>query len=289
MQSIPFPDKESIHNLLKEAKIEYKEMTHEKLDTVQQGLEYFSKNKPEVENYTFLKNLFLKNKAGGFYLLSVHNETNTDFKSLTKLFKAKSGNIRNAEEDKMDNYLHVKHGSLSPFAILNATEEQRKEISFHFDAAIQSEYVAVHPMDNTATVFLKKEDLLKLLKDKGIQVNLTDFKIKEEEKKTEEKKKEKKEKKPEEKKGNKDEDINVVGMTVKKEENFPDWFSEVITKSEMIDYYDISGCYILRPWSYEIWERIQAFLDERFKKYGVKNAYFPMFVSEKALCKVKLN
>jgi len=51
----------------------------------------------------------------------------------------------------------------------------------------------------------------------------------------------------------------------------------------MIDYYDISGCYILRPWSFLIWEEIQRFLDGNFKTLGVQNAYFPLFVSEKAL------
>ena len=51
----------------------------------------------------------------------------------------------------------------------------------------------------------------------------------------------------------------------------------------MIEYYDISGCYILRPWSYAIWEQIQAFFDGEIKKLGVQNAYFPLLVSEKAL------
>ena len=48
----------------------------------------------------------------------------------------------------------------------------------------------------------------------------------------------------------------------------------------MIDFYDISGCYILRPWSYSIWEAIQDFLDGQIKTLGVQNCYFPMFVSE---------
>ena len=51
----------------------------------------------------------------------------------------------------------------------------------------------------------------------------------------------------------------------------------------MIDFYDISGCYILRPWSYSIWEQIQSFLDGLIKTLGVQNAYFPIFVSERAL------
>lgn len=51
----------------------------------------------------------------------------------------------------------------------------------------------------------------------------------------------------------------------------------------MIEYYEISGCYILRPWAYAIWERIQGFFDGLIKEIGVENAYFPLFVSERAL------
>lgn len=51
----------------------------------------------------------------------------------------------------------------------------------------------------------------------------------------------------------------------------------------MLEYYDISGCYILRPWSYFIWETLQKYLDDLFKTQDVENAYFPIFVSKKAL------
>ena len=51
----------------------------------------------------------------------------------------------------------------------------------------------------------------------------------------------------------------------------------------MIEYYDISGCYILRPWAYSIWESIQGFFDGHIKKLGVQNAYFPLFVAKSAL------
>ena len=63
-------------------------------------------------------------------------------------------------------------------------------------------------------------------------------------------------------------------------ENFSEWYSQVIVASELIDYYDVSGCYILRPLSsfsakltsraYNIWERIQEFLDSKIKASGVK-------------------
>ena len=61
----------------------------------------------------------------------------------------------------------------------------------------------------------------------------------------------------------------------------------MITKSEMIEYYDVSGCYILRPWAFSIWDTIKNFLDEEIKKLGVENCYFPIFVSRLALEKEK--
>jgi prolyl-tRNA synthetase len=74
-----------------------------------------------------------------------------------------------------------------------------------------------------------------------------------------------------------------LGVEAKKETQFADWFTQVVKRSEMIEYYDISGCYILRPWSFSIWEQIQSFFDTEIKKLGVKNSYFPLFVSKKAL------
>ncbi|XP_060102446.1 bifunctional glutamate/proline--tRNA ligase isoform X11 [Heteronotia binoei] len=78
-----------------------------------------------------------------------------------------------------------------------------------------------------------------------------------------------------------------LGLEVKKEENLSEWYSQVITKSEMIEYYDVSGCYILRPWAYAVWEAIKEFFDAEIKKLGVENCYFPMFVSQAALEKEK--
>ncbi|XP_054836691.1 bifunctional glutamate/proline--tRNA ligase isoform X2 [Eublepharis macularius] len=78
-----------------------------------------------------------------------------------------------------------------------------------------------------------------------------------------------------------------LGLEAKKEENLSDWYSQVITKSEMIEYYDVSGCYILRPWAYSVWEAIKEFFDTEIKKLGVENCYFPMFVSQGALEKEK--
>ncbi|VDM20391.1 unnamed protein product [Hydatigera taeniaeformis] len=74
-----------------------------------------------------------------------------------------------------------------------------------------------------------------------------------------------------------------LGMEVKKEDDPAEWYTQVIKKSELLEYYDISGCYILRPWSYFIWSQIQSYFDKAIGALGVDNAYFPMFVSKGAL------
>ena len=55
----------------------------------------------------------------------------------------------------------------------------------------------------------------------------------------------------------------------------------------MIDYYNVSGCYILKPPSWHIWERVQDYLNKRIKSIGVKNCAFPLFVSQDVLEKEK--
>lgn len=55
---------------------------------------------------------------------------------------------------------------------------------------------------------------------------------------------------------------------------------QVIVRGELVEYYDISGCYIIRPWAYRIWEAVQKFFDDGIKRLGVENCYFPMFVSQ---------
>ena len=296
-----YPDRDSIAKLLSDEKIPNQIMDHEPLLTIPPAIEYFTKNPPSVEApYIYCKNLFLKNKAGGLYLITAAHDTKTDYKTLCKIFKTKNGNIREADKEKLPLYLHVEPGHVNSFSLLNLSEEQKKEVQFHLDKTLIEKYknIGIPPMNSSSTCWLKPDDLKKLLEKNGFTVNVTDFsEVKVEEKKEEKKddkkkdKKEKKEKKEDKKKekkdDNADEDISSLGIQNKKEENFSDWYSECITKSEMIDYYDISGCYILRPWSYEIWERIQSYLDALIKKIGVKNYNFPLFVSQKALFKEK--
>jgi len=287
--------KEETIKFLESNKINFFVEDHEKADTVQEGLERVNTDKISKESFTFCKNLFLKNKAGGFYFITAHHSSQTDFKLLHKLFNAKSGNIRNAEKDQLQSYLNVQPGSVSPFSLLNMKEHQKIEVKFLLDKAIVSEYVAIHPMVNTSTVFIKTADLVSILEKNRITVNHLELKESEVSatpnltaNSTPVAKKAEKEKKAEiDKKVAEDDGKSKLAVSCGKEENFAEWYSETITKSEMIDYYEISGCYILRPWSYSIWEIIQRFFDDKIKEIGVENAYFPLFVSERALNKEK--
>ena len=76
-----------------------------------------------------------------------------------------------------------------------------------------------------------------------------------------------------------------VGLSKKKSEDISTWYTEVIQKADLADYTDVSGCIVFKPYAYAIWEKIVQAVDERIKKMGVKNAYFPLFIPEKLLKK----
>ncbi|KAG0652579.1 Prolyl-tRNA synthetase [Hyphodiscus hymeniophilus] len=81
---------------------------------------------------------------------------------------------------------------------------------------------------------------------------------------------------------------DIMGMTVKKTENFSAWYQEVVLKSELINYYEeISGFFILRPTSMYIWNTIRKWFQEGIEEMGVEEASFPMFLSSKSLEKEK--
>jgi len=78
---------------------------------------------------------------------------------------------------------------------------------------------------------------------------------------------------------------DLKGLTATKESDFSQWYSQLLQKAELIEYSPVSGCYILRPNCYFIWEKVQSFFDALIKKDGVKNAYFPLFIPENLLNK----
>ncbi|MDO4719819.1 MAG: proline--tRNA ligase [Peptostreptococcaceae bacterium] len=67
------------------------------------------------------------------------------------------------------------------------------------------------------------------------------------------------------------------------EDDFAQWYTDIIRKTELVDYSPVKGFMVIRPYGYEIWENIQAFADRRFKETGHKNCYFPLLIPESLL------
>ncbi|MFH1364043.1 MAG: proline--tRNA ligase [Candidatus Aenigmatarchaeota archaeon] len=78
----------------------------------------------------------------------------------------------------------------------------------------------------------------------------------------------------------------TAGLAYKKS-NLSDWYNDVTVKAGLADYSSISGCMVIRPHAYHMWENIQRYFDSRIKAIGYENAYFPIFIPERFLHKEK--
>ena len=82
-------------------------------------------------------------------------------------------------------------------------------------------------------------------------------------------------------------DKKLVEQITSMEEDFAQWYTDVVIKSELIGYTSVKGCMAIKPAGYAIWELIQKQLDAKFKETGVQNVYMPMFIPESLLQKEK--
>lgn len=79
----------------------------------------------------------------------------------------------------------------------------------------------------------------------------------------------------------------LVEAITSMDEDFAQWYTDIIRKADLVDYSSVRGCMIIRPYGYAIWELIQKNLDARFKATGHENVYMPMFIPESLLQKEK--
>lgn len=82
-------------------------------------------------------------------------------------------------------------------------------------------------------------------------------------------------------------DKKLVEAITSMNEDFAQWYTDVVKKAELIDYSNVKGCMVIKPAGYALWENIQRELDRRFKETGVENVYMPMFIPESLLQKEK--
>ena len=78
-------------------------------------------------------------------------------------------------------------------------------------------------------------------------------------------------------------DKKLVEAITAMEDDFAQWYTDVVKKAELMGYSSVKGCMIFKPAGYAIWENIQHELDRRFKETGVENVYMPMFIPESLL------
>ena len=66
-------------------------------------------------------------------------------------------------------------------------------------------------------------------------------------------------------------------------ENYSQWYNDLVVKADLAEQSAVRGCMVIKPYGYAIWEKMQSILDGMFKKTGVKNAYFPLFIPKSFL------
>lgn len=69
-----------------------------------------------------------------------------------------------------------------------------------------------------------------------------------------------------------------TAITPTRNDNYPEWYQQVIKAAELAENSPVRGCMVIRPWGYALWENIQKSLDRLFKETGHENAYFPLFI-----------
>lgn len=240
------------------------------------------------------KNLFVKDKKKQLYLVCAANDAQVNLGGLAKLLGVAGGPMRMEGADVLLSTLGVTPGSVTPLAVIN---DAKKSVIVLLDSTLdKAEFINIHPLVNTATLQVTPAELKQFLKATGHELKIVDLASIAGEAAPAagaggaEKPKAAKPAKPaaaakaaSSAASSSSASGNQTGIQAKKETDFHNWYSEVVIKSELIEYYDISGCYIFRPWSFSMWEVVTDFFDGEIKKLGVKNAYFPLFISKARL------
>ncbi|AYU78051.1 prolyl-tRNA synthetase, putative [Leishmania donovani] len=274
--------------LLKELNIELPTISHGEMHTVEEANKELGRfGTPCVGT----KNMFLKSRKGELVLLTAVHTTKTDMHAIEKAAGTK--NLRFAPAEILSDNLAVVQGCVTPFALINNIE--KRNVTVLLDKNLKESPIpfVLHPCRNDKSSLVVFEQLERFLEKLGYAYKLVDF-------------------------GAASADAAVtggaaapapkpkkapadaaaaaaaapasaqsgetkLGIAAKREENFSAWYIDVITKAEMIEYYDVSGCYIIRPWAYYVWKCVQRFLGGKIEKLGVEDCYFPMFVSRNCL------
>jgi Uncharacterized conserved protein len=155
--------KSELLNLIRSKGLEFQIHEHEPLFTVEDS----EKMRGSIDG-DHTKNLFLKNKKSNFYLFSCHEKAIVNLKNFSKSIDAK--NLSFANELYLEEYLGIKPGAVSPFALLN---DINKKVTFYFDEKLANgDKINFHPLVNTSTVTIKTQKFMNFLLENNIKINI---------------------------------------------------------------------------------------------------------------------
>ena len=143
---------------LKSRGIAFELETHKAVYTIEEMISE-GVSSPEL----IAKNLFVcDDKKRSFYLISVRDDRRVDLKRFSKTYGIKR--LRFAPEEKLEEILKLTRGAVTPLGLL---ADEQKQVTFYIDRYFDGRRIGVHPCDNTATVWLQTEDLVKVIREHG--------------------------------------------------------------------------------------------------------------------------
>ncbi|GET87837.1 prolyl-tRNA synthetase, putative [Leishmania tarentolae] len=283
--------------VLKELNIDLPTISHGEMHTVEEANRELGRFGTPCMG---TKNMFLKSKKGELVLLTAVHTTKTDMRAIEKAAGVK--NLRFAPGEILSETLAVVQGCVTPFALINNIKQHNIIVLLDKNLKESPIPFALHPCRNDKSSLIIFEQLERFLEKIGYTYKLVDFGAPSADAAVTggsaapapaapaPKPKKVSSEAASAKRGaaagapaTAQSGETKLGIAVKREENFSAWYIDVITKAEMIEYYDVSGCYIIRPWAYYVWKCVQRFLGGQIEKLGVEDCYFPMFVSRGCL------
>ncbi|CAZ80694.1 unnamed protein product [Tuber melanosporum] len=172
-------------------------------------------------------------------------DTTTSCSKIQKILDAK--NIRIANDDVVHAALGVKSIDVSPLTI---TKDNSSTVQVLLDQSlVDTPKVAIHPSGSDTTSFVSGTHLKSYLEETGVKLTIHTFNTVTNERRNEENPKADRQKTPTKSAkpaSARIPDAELIGITTQKDIDFPNWYQQVLTKGDMLEYYDISGCYILK-------------------------------------------
>ncbi|KAJ1666540.1 hypothetical protein IW140_004613 [Coemansia sp. RSA 1813] len=270
---------------------------HAPVETIDQWAEALVGATGVPDKYQLTKTLIFKPKQPKSepiapVVVVARSDSATNAKAIGTQLKLKD--LRFASDDVLSSIFKTQKGSVSPFALANVPEENITNVRLVIDKALlaaDAGPIALHPLQSAHTVFITAATLYAFVKSVNGLTSVTEMDFTADAaapapSQAPEKKSTAASaaaKAPAKEKTKEADRLAKLGVGANKSEDFSAWYQNVLTRSDMLSYYDVSGCYIIRPSAYFIWEQIQQFFDAGIRALGVRNCYFPMFVSGKAL------